>query len=151
MESNVSIRPLGPDDYSLWKEFFRDYGKVWNEPMPEERLARVWALFSDPENKTRGLGITCDGVLAGFAHYMLYPDTYSARLTCYFNDLYVAPTFRNRGIARAVFAHVFAVGKKEGWFEVHWKTRTSNETAIKLYDSLAVRETGWIRYKKPLL
>ena len=62
------------------------------------------------------------------------------------NDVYVAPKFRRRGLARQLMAAAFELAADEGFASANWQTRTSNLGAQHLYDQIGERETGWLHY-----
>lgn len=98
---------------------YLDYASVWNEDISEERLQKVWAMLTGPDAQAYSLAAVKDGVLAGFAHYMLYPCTYSTKLTCYLQDLYVHPQARGQGVAGTLIDTLVVEGKSQGWRNVH--------------------------------
>lgn len=137
MGPDLSINPLSVNDYGTWKKLYADYAEVWSEPVVDDNLAQVWAFLTKPEYEAYGLGLRDKETLVGFMHYMLYPCTRSAKITCYLQDLYVAPQYRNKGHGKAMIQCLAEIGAKEGWRRIAWKTRPANQVAQKLYDSLA--------------
>ena len=98
-----------------------------------------------PAYNAFGICAVDDNGLCGFAHYMLYPSTYWAKVTCYMQDLYVAPSARQQGLARKIISHLREVGEREGWLNIHWKTKPNNAVAMKLYDAIA-EKSDFVHY-----
>jgi ribosomal protein S18 acetylase RimI-like enzyme len=60
---------------------------------------------------------------------------------CYIlNDLYVDPSFRQRGIGEALLKHAISFGKEQKAKKLSLRTETTNHTAQRLYERV-----GWIR------
>jgi GNAT superfamily N-acetyltransferase len=81
----------------------------------------------------------------GFLLYVTHPWSWSARQVAYLLDLYVAPSWRGRGIGSALIEHLAQFGRKEGWLKIYWMTQADNEAAHRLYEKLAVR-SALVRY-----
>jgi hypothetical protein len=60
-------------------------------------------------------------------------STFLARPTLYLEDLFVAPTARRRGVARAVLAHLEALGRARGCGRFEWTVLDWNVDAQALY------------------
>ncbi|MDE3282067.1 GNAT family N-acetyltransferase [Lacticaseibacillus casei] len=84
--------------------------------------------------------------LAGFAILYRSFDTRTLKPVLIINDVYVAPEFRRRGLARQLMAAAFELAADEGFASANWQTRTSNLGAQHLYDQIGERETGWLHY-----
>ncbi|BAN74101.1 acetyltransferase [Lacticaseibacillus casei DSM 20011 = JCM 1134 = ATCC 393] len=84
--------------------------------------------------------------LAGFAILYRSFDTRTLKPVLIINDVYVAPKFRRRGLARQLMAAAFELAADEGFASANWQTRTSNLRAQHLYDQIGERETGWLHY-----
>lgn len=135
--SMTTIRELSVEDYNGWKVLYSDYASVWKEDISEERLEKLYCMITEQAGAVCGIGAIDSSELIGFAHYIKYPCTYSMGVTCYLQDLYVAPKVRNKGIARFLMENLFERGKKEGWRNLHWHTRPDNQKAINFYSKIA--------------
>lgn len=86
------------------------------------------------------LAVAIDGdVVVGFAsavHYV-HPDK-PAEL--WINEVGVAPTHRNRGVARALTELLFGVGRQEGCSTAWVLTERENTPAMRLYRSCGGEE-----------
>jgi ribosomal protein S18 acetylase RimI-like enzyme len=86
-----------------------------------------------------------DGPLAGFANYVLRPHTFSSRMVCYLEDLWVEPSARGAGWGRKFIDGLIARGRARGWRRIYWHTEADNAAARRLYDRVS-RLTNYVRY-----
>ena len=68
---------------------------------------------------------------------------------CYLQDLYVDESTRGKGVGRALIEAVYAAAAQHGADRVYWMTHETNETAMRLYDTIAER-SGFLGYRKML-
>ena len=87
--------------------------------------------------------------MVGFANYVLHSFTWSDRLICLLEDLYVSAPVRGHGIGNALIEDLVNRGRDDGWARVYWHTREDNAAARRLYDRFAPAD-GFIRYTIPL-
>ena len=83
--------------------------------------------------------------LVGFANYVLRPHTFSSRMVCYLEDLWVDPSARGAGWGRKVIDALVIRGRDRGWRRVYWHTEADNAPARRLYDRVS-RLTDYVRY-----
>jgi GNAT superfamily N-acetyltransferase len=84
--------------------------------------------------------------LAGFTISILHEGSWTTRPCCYLEDLFVDPSFRGRGIARALIEDLVQRCPTQGWSRLYWHTRNSNREARRLYDKF-VRADDFVRYR----
>ena len=151
----VTIGPLGEDDHARWEDLFRAYmefygldpvqrvyDRAWREFRSDTRMHALGAWVDEDGEGTRG------GALVGITHFLVHPSTTSPDL-CYLEDLFTAPAYRGRGVARALIAAVGDWARDHGCGSVYWQTREDNTTARRLYDDVA-RFEGFVVYTMPL-
>jgi GNAT superfamily N-acetyltransferase len=143
----AAIAPLTPADRGEWDVLARGYKAFYEDPQPDSVYERTWTRLMAGDG-IRGLGARLDGRLAGIAHYMFHPNSWTADV-CYLQDLFTAPEARGRGVARALIDAVADAARAHGCAKYYWLTRESNETARALYDKVA-RFKGFVRYDYPL-
>lgn len=143
-KSPLTIRPLEARDRAVWDGMWAGYlafykTELWPE-VSEDTFQRILsgALIGI-------IAVGEDGTALGFAHALLHQGTWSPKLLCYLEDLYVREEARGRGVGRALIEALADRGRKEGWLRLYWQTARDNETAQALYDKLAER-TDWLRY-----
>jgi GNAT superfamily N-acetyltransferase len=103
-------------------------------------------LCADPENlmedgfssnpRFQCLIAECDGEPAGLALYFFIYSTWTSRNGLYLEDLYVAPQFRRRGVARALLTELAQLARDAGCRYMRWLALRSNRSAIRLYESI---------------
>ncbi len=85
------------------------------------------------------------GALLGFAHYVLHPHTFSSRMVCYLEDLWVDPSARGAGVGRKLIEALIGRSRDGGWRRIYWHTDAENAAARVLYDRVA-QLTNYVRY-----
>jgi GNAT superfamily N-acetyltransferase len=128
----------------MWSANCAHYGAAIS---PEEDL-QLWRRIIDPGNPVGGLvcgAAVGEGPLLGFANYVLHPHTFSSRLVCHLEDLWVDPSARGAGWGRKFIKALVACGLDRGWRRIYWHTETDNAPARRLYDRVS-QLTNYVRY-----
>ena len=68
---------------------------------------------------------------------------------CYLQDLFTAEAVRGKGVGRALINGVYERAALARSPRVYWMAHETNQTAMKLYDTLASR-SGFLVYRKEL-
>ena len=131
------IRQASPGDFHAWCAMVEDY-----DPDVAERVKDAWEHFFSAAPYVCTLAIE-DGKPVAFIHYTFHGFCFGKGKNCYVSDLYVAPEYRRRGIARELLTNVLEKAKKLGWARVYWVTQFDNP-ARALYDSMGIPE--FVRY-----
>lgn len=89
-----------------------------------------------------GLGLTAHvaefgGDLVGYALHRPDYETSAGQKGRYVSDLYVAPSARRRGVAKALLSRAAAMAADEGGTYLWWVSLPENKNAARLYDDLA--------------
>src|SRR5690606_20845076 len=127
-----------------------EYCDFYEKEMPAEVTDTTWARILDPENAAFGAIVAeRDGVIAGFANYVLHPYTWAIGDQCLLHDLYVDPEVRGGRIGEALIRFLQRRGAERGWERIYWLTHETNERARRLYDRFAPA-SGFIRYTIPV-
>ncbi|HET6618974.1 MAG TPA: GNAT family N-acetyltransferase [Dongiaceae bacterium] len=103
----------------------------------EADVAFTERLLNDPGVRVWGASEGSD--LIGFAVALELPDAIHGTVTGMMDDLFVAPAWRRRGIARAIIAAIVDHAKAKGWSHVRWLVHEGDAAAIALYDKIAER------------
>jgi RimJ/RimL family protein N-acetyltransferase len=145
--NDLYVRFLGPEDFDLFwpvrllalRESPEAFGASYEESKrlpPEEAIKRL-----SPEDGGFVLGAFIDGVLVGVTGCMRQQGL-KGRHKAVIWGVYVVPDFRGRGVARAMMSkalsHCLLI---DGLEEVTLTVVTTNESALKLYQSL-----GFVTY-----
>lgn len=147
------IRPVTPADFAqwlpLWDGYNAFYGRSGPTALPAGITRSTWQRFLDPDEPVYALVAERDGRLLGLTHYLFHRSTIHIELISYLQDLYTAESARGQGIGRALIEEVAARSRAAGAARVYWLTHESNQTARRLYDTLATN-SGFIVYRRQL-
>jgi ribosomal protein S18 acetylase RimI-like enzyme len=141
----TEIRPFAAQDreafLAMWRAFI---ATAPNEP-GNPRIGEVNFERVMSGGPLRGIVACRDGQPLGFALFLAFPFTWARGDVCYLQDIFVAGEARGQGLARAMIAHLVALGEANGWFKIFWMIPPENATAQRLYDKVAKR-MDYIRY-----
>lgn len=144
----MNIRDARTEDRAQWDDLWAGYLSFYESTLAPEVTDTTWRRLLDPSEPMQALVAEDEsGALLGFTHVVFHRGTWSVGDFCYLEDLFVAPTARNRGVARALIEAVYALADQRGAGRVYWLTHESNATARKLYDQVA-RNLGFIQYRR---
>ncbi len=134
------LRDPTPADQAGWLTLWQGFLDFYQTPLPPATTAATWARLLDPASPlTLRLAVEGDVVL-GFAIHRAHPSTWVPGDDGYLEDLFVAPTARGQGIARALIADLTAIARAKGWHRLTWHTDADNLMARALYDQLATAD-----------
>jgi ribosomal protein S18 acetylase RimI-like enzyme len=145
--TELLIRPLQSDDEARWRVLWKGYLEFYAERLADAVTAATWQRLLDPLEPLFGLAAERGGELAGFAHCVLHPGTWSLARHCYLEDLYVAPAARSMGVGGALIAAVYRQADARGADRVYWLTHETNHAARALYDRVG-RRSGFLHYTR---
>ncbi|NKE60121.1 GNAT family N-acetyltransferase [Lentzea sp. PSKA42] len=141
----MEISGLTEADRAGWHALVRAFHTQFAGVLGDDVYDQTWSrLLAGVE--IRGIAARLDGGIVGFAHYYFHTSVWSAGDSrCYFQDLFVDPEVRHRGIARALIDSVASDARQRGVARLHWHTTENNATARALYDKLTTYK-GYIAY-----
>ncbi|MFF2273968.1 GNAT family N-acetyltransferase [Agromyces sp. NPDC058136] len=141
------IRLAGDDDFFGWLPLFESYCTFYETELDDAKALIVWNWLRDEHNPLQAaLAVDEAGTPVGLAHFRQVPETLTATNGMYLDDLYVVEEHRGNGTGRALIEFVHARAAEIGHGGVAWITAADNESAQRLYDSLATR-TSWVTYE----
>lgn len=143
------VRPATAADEAAWRPLWRAYQAFYKADLPEAVTAATWARCLDPAEPIHCRVVEHAGTVIGFAIIVVHPGSFHLGPICYLEDLFVAPTARRLGAARALFDALAAEGRDKGWAKLYWQTLPDNLAGQALYDQVG-RRTDFIRYDRPL-
>jgi GNAT superfamily N-acetyltransferase len=132
--SSIAVRPLQAGDFEQWSVLWDGYLAFYREPLGAELTRHAFDRLTGGATDMHGLVAVVDGQLAGLAHLMFHPTTWSRALDCYLEDLFVGPAHRGGATARALFDAIYAEASQRGCDRVYWMTQQYNAPARSLYD-----------------
>jgi GNAT superfamily N-acetyltransferase len=111
-----------------------EFEKLLHETsVTEEDLIRD-AFGENP--KFRAIIAEYEGKPAGYAITFDFYSTFQGRTGLFLEDIFVRPQYRNKGIGKAILAHVAGIAWREKYFCMRWEVLDWNKTAIDFYESL---------------
>ncbi len=143
----MKIRPIVDDDRPAWEDLFAAYAAFYQTAQTAQMRAVVWDWLQ--AQTAFGFVAEADGKLIGFAHIRPVAQSLTATVAGFLDDLYVDPTARGSGAARALICAAADFARAKGWRDLSWLTADNNYRARSLYDQLAQRAT-WITYEMAL-
>jgi GNAT superfamily N-acetyltransferase len=143
----IEVRDAASSDWPLWRRMWVANCAHFRTTMPDANVHELWRRILNPEHPVCALVSTAPNGrdLLGFAHYVLHPHTFSGRMVCYLEDLWVDPAGRGTGIGRRFVDSLIDRGRDRGWRRIYWHTEADNEAARRLYDQVATL-TKYVRH-----
>jgi ribosomal protein S18 acetylase RimI-like enzyme len=144
----TDVRDAALADHPEWQRMWLANCAHYGVSLPAADDRELWRRIMDPDYPIGALvggAPVGDGPLAGFANYVLRPHTFSSRMVCYLEDLWVEPSARGAGWGRKLIDALIARGRARGWRRIYWHTEADNAAARRLYDRVS-RLTDYVRY-----
>lgn len=147
--SELTIVPARESDVALILEFIRklaEYERLSAEVIADEGAVRE-ALFSARPAAEVVIAYWADEPV-GFAVYFPSFSTFVGRPGLYLEDLFVVPSFRGRGVGKALLGFVANIAKKRNCARLEWAVLDWNQPAINFYCGLgAVPMQEWTVFR----
>lgn len=147
--TSLTIRPAWPGEAALVLSFIRDladFEKLADAATAsEEQIDR--ALFGPMPRAFCDIA-EWEGEPAGFALWFYNFSTFRGQHGIYLEDLFVKPSFRGKGIGKALLGHLAHRCVEEGLGRLEWWVLDWNAPAIDVYKSLgAVAMDEWTVFR----
>src|SRR5438067_4558347 len=147
--SMLVIRKAEPRDVPQILEFIHELAKY--ERQPQEVVATQEDLLRDgfgEQPRYFCLMAEWNGAPAGFAFYFHTYSTWLGRWGLYLEDLFVRPSFRGRGVGKALLVELVKIGVEEKIGRMNWQVLDWNTPAIEFYERLgALRLSEWETFR----
>lgn len=146
--SELSIRPMGPEDYDTFDRFLGQLHRLHQAARPdlfrpaEHPLPPDWfrQRLEDPNNVF--LLAEVDGRPAGMCLFEFHDGSRDPLLfpvkEVYINDLFVAEEYRRQGIATALYREAERIGADRGAKQISLMVWAFNESARRFYEKLGL-------------
>jgi GNAT superfamily N-acetyltransferase len=146
------VRQAGPADVGAVVPLFDAYRQFYQQPS-DPALARAFIAERLARSESVIFLAERDGQAVGFVQlYPLFSSTAArpGRLWL-LNDLFVSPSARGGGVARALMDRARRLGEDTGAVGLELATARTNATAQRLYESLGWRQDElFVRYELEL-
>jgi GNAT superfamily N-acetyltransferase len=131
------IHPATPDDVPVMLELIRELAGYEKEPDAVKTTPQQLhdALFGE-RPAAEAVIARLDGQPAGWALWFQSYSTWTGLPGLWLEDLFVRPTFRRRGIGRALLAHLAQVCVDRGYGRLEWSVLDWNSLALDFYRGL---------------
>ena len=143
------IRKAEAHDVPVMLQFIRELAEY--ERDPSAVVATEADLLRDgfgPSPRYFSLVAEWDGAPAGFAFYFHTYSTWLGRWGLYLEDLFVRPSFRGRGVGKALLVELAKIGVEEKIGRMNWQVLDWNTPAIEFYERLgALRLSEWETFR----
>lgn len=146
--SELTIRPLHPDDHADWDQLWRDYLAFYETSLPDAARKQAFERLLDPETKLHGRLALLGGQAVGLVHFIYHDHLWRPEGVCYLQDLFTSKAARGAGVGRALIEAVYREADASGSPRVYWLTQDFNHQARALYDKLA-KLSPFIKYDRP--
>ena len=134
---NVTVRLAQQDDvptiYRMLRESADAQGGEEDLCVDADNLREDGFVLTPP--RFQCLLAELGGQPAGMALYSFTYSTWTSRTGVYLEDLYVAPDFRSRGVARLLMVELARIAIGAGCLHMRWLVLRENTVAVRLYES----------------
>jgi GNAT superfamily N-acetyltransferase len=143
----IEVVALEPKHKDGWLAMWAGYLTFYKEDLPDAQTELTWQRMLDPAFNLHGFVAMSEGRIVGLTNYSWTNSTWDEYPNIYLEDLFVDESLRGGGIGRALIDAVTRVAHAKGSKRVRWITHRDNDTAQKLYDSLA-EKSEFIMYDR---
>ncbi|KQW63179.1 MULTISPECIES: GNAT family N-acetyltransferase [unclassified Ensifer] len=142
----LSIRAATASDETHWRRLWAGYVAFSGIELAEDIVSLTWSRLIDPAAPLFARLAILDGEPVGFVICQEQLATFFRHPICYIEDLYVDPSARGQGVARAMIDDLIALCQASDWDRLYWYTERDNAVARRLYDRYSVTDDH-VRYK----
>lgn len=143
------IRPIVTEDFGRWVVLWQGYLDFHRAQLSTSTSRQTFDRLCAQSDDMFGFVAERGDSLVGLAHGLLHPTTWSARPSCYLEDLFADPSARGTGAARALIDAIARDARRRGAEKIYWHTQEFNAPARSLYDRVANR-MSWVVYARDL-
>jgi GNAT superfamily N-acetyltransferase len=142
-----SVRRLLSRDLPDWERLFAGYCSFYRADVPEEVRRSSFERLCAGGDLVGLVAVDDDDRPIGLMHLVFHPSTWSGRVYCYIEDLYVDPAHRGGDVAKSLFQAGYAAADERRADRTYWQTQEFNAPARSLYDTVGHR-TSFIVYAR---
>ena len=142
------ICPLKLNDYGAWRPLWAAYLEFYETSVEDAIYKLTFSRLISPEHpKQCAFVVEMGGALIGIVHCIIHPRNWKEEEVLYLQDLFLQSGQRDKGFGRALIEAVYRAADAQGSPTVSWLTQGFNQTARRLYDSIATL-TPFIKYTR---
>jgi GNAT superfamily N-acetyltransferase len=145
----IKIRKATVEDAQLIFDFIMELAVY--EKAPQEVVAsvpQIRATLFGPGAKAYCLICSINDTPVGYAVYFYNYSTWLGRNGIYLEDVYVSPSYRERGAGKALLRHIARIAVEQNCGRFEWSVLDWNTPAIKFYEALgATPQSEWTIYR----
>src|SRR5258707_15051709 len=122
------VRDAALSDWPDWRRMWSANCAHFGAAIVDADVRQLWRRIMDPEHPVGALVSTAsarEGLPVGFAHYVLHPHTFSGRMVCYLEDLWVDPVVRSGGVRRRLIEALTARLRGRRWRRIYLHTQAN--------------------------
>lgn len=136
----MKIKRIDVDEISLVADLFDEYRIFYKQHL--DKAASTSFLLQRLSNNESVIFVALDEKNEPVGFTQLYPKYSSARLSknWILNDLYVAESYRKRGIGEQLIRSAIEFGKQTGATFIQLETQAENYTAQSLYKAIGFEQ-----------
>ncbi len=136
-DGRLTIRDLTPADREQWEPLWVAYTGFYRTTVAPEVTDLTFKRLCERDQGMFGLvAENSAGNLIGITHCVAHRSTWSEGGKCYLEDLYVDPSGRGLGVAKALIESAKERARTEGSARLYWLTQPYNGPARSLYDQV---------------
>lgn len=146
---SINLRKATKDDIDLILFFIKELAIYEKEP--EAAVATREDLLRDGFGEKPYFHVVIaeyNNEPAGFAFYFFNYSTWLGKAGLYLEDLFVIPSFRGKGIGKALLVKLAQIAVENNCGRFQWQVLDWNKSAIDFYESLgAYHLKEWYTYR----
>ncbi|SDT70509.1 GNAT family N-acetyltransferase [Actinoplanes derwentensis] len=139
MTHRITVLSYGSPRFTETAALFDEYRVHYGQPSNQEATAR-WLSARLGEGTLNLIAALHDDHPVGLVTTVRLPASLRLGTICSIRDLYVAPSHRRNGTARALLDHVITKARSSGDLRVSLQTEPDNTSAQALYAALGFHQ-----------
>ncbi|TCO72476.1 N-acetyltransferase family protein [Rhodovulum euryhalinum] len=146
--SDITVRPLRPEDLPDWRRLWTAYLDFYDTTVAPEVYETTFARLLHGGDPDMGCRLALmGGRPVGLVHFIFHRHCWKPEGVCYLQDLYSDVSVRGKGVGTALIRAVYAVAESRDVPTVYWMTSADNAQARALYDRIG-QLTPFIKYQR---
>ncbi len=142
----IEVRPVRDGDFFAWLDVYAKYAEFYETQLTDQKALVLWSWLTAPEHEENGYVAVDGDRIVGLTHVREFARPLEGDRGLFVDDLFVVEEERGKGVGSALLQQARSLAEERGLGVVQWITAHDNDTAQKLYDSVADR-TQWVTYE----